>query len=50
MLPQVLIVTGAMAAGKYTPRLGLWIDNARLSVEQTVRAILAAPEKTRANI
>lgn len=32
-----------------TPRIGLWIDNAQLSVEETVQAILAAPEKTLAS-
>lgn len=30
-----------------TPRVGLWIDNAELSVEATVGAILADPEATR---
>jgi predicted kinase len=33
-----------------TPRVGLWIDNAQLSVEETMAAILAAPEKTRAGL
>lgn len=33
-----------------TPRLGLWIDNAEVSVEATADAILADPEATRAGL
>lgn len=33
-----------------TPRLGLWIDNAELSVAETVEAILAEPEATRTGL
>lgn len=33
-----------------TPRVGLWIDNSALSVAQTVDAILANPEATRAGL
>jgi predicted kinase len=33
-----------------TPRVGLWIDNAALSVAATVETILADPEATRAGL
>jgi len=32
---------------RQTPRLGLWIDNSELGVEETVDAILAAPSVAR---
>ena len=33
-----------------TPRIGLWLDNSAMSVEQTVDAILADPDATRAGL